>query len=202
MENRDDLLKVKKDFLIGLIDPIIPDDYCSSDIFKTLQDCHSIIMTPPQEPPKIMSFITLDSLDKYNNGSSIKPGNIKVNIKELIESLPELVASAVGIVMDIPILKVCSLLTIWKTLRNSIKVKIDKVHAIVIISLWKHRNSDDKITLERGFDYSKKLYSEYYKDDLSYEIFSSIIEDFVKIESIEWSEGDLWLRERISQEYR
>jgi hypothetical protein len=206
MKNRNDLLEEKRNSFLELINPIISDGmsdgYGSSDIFRALQDCDSIRMTPPQEPPVMMSLLTLDSLSKYKGGSSIKPGNIIVNIKALMDSLPEIVASAVGIVMDNPILKVCSLLSIWKTLRNSMTVKIEKEHAVVIISLWKHRNGNYKITFEDGFKYSKKLYNEYYDNDLSYEAYSNIIDDFVKIESIEWNEGEIWLREWISQEYR
>ena len=49
-------------------------------------------------------------LSSYNKGESIKPGNVKLNIRRLIESLPDLTEAVVGIAMDITILKVCAAL--------------------------------------------------------------------------------------------
>ena len=201
MENRYDLMDKKKEELLQFIESTMPNNSSLLEIADALYECSCIHITPPQEPPVIIHMVTMDSLKNYKKGSSIKPGNIMVNIKNLIDSLPEIVVSVVGIAVDIPILKVCAVLNLWKMLRKAVSVEIDKTHAIVILALWKNRNGENKISPEHGFECSKKLYAEYNKDELSYEKYSEVLNQFVKIGSIEWVEGNIWLREWIRHTY-
>ena len=54
----------------------------ASWVYGSLLQTRFISITPPLEEPPTMQFLTLDSLRDYKNGSSIKPGNIVLNIKE------------------------------------------------------------------------------------------------------------------------
>lgn len=66
----------------------------------------------------MMHMLTMDMLNNYRKGESIKPGNILLNFKKLMDSLPEITAAVVSVFYDIPILKVCAALSVWKSLRN------------------------------------------------------------------------------------
>ena len=47
-----------------------------------------LVITPPQEEPPVSHLMYIGSLSDYTKGRSIKPGNIKLNIRHLIEFLP------------------------------------------------------------------------------------------------------------------
>lgn len=48
----------------------------TSLIYNNLVENGFISISPPLEEPRIISFMTMDSLRDYKNGNSIKPGNI------------------------------------------------------------------------------------------------------------------------------
>lgn len=162
LENRNDLLENKKAEITSIIERtsnlLGKNDISSKDIMQHFLESGGLLITPPQQEPVIMHMLVLDSLNNYNKGESIKPGNIKLNIRHLIKHLPDITAATVEIAMDIPILKICAALNIWKMLRNIATVKITKEQAIAIIALWKNCNQQQRITLEQGFDCFKSLY--------------------------------------------
>jgi len=55
----------------------------------------------PLEETTMMQCLTLDSLKNYNTGSSIKPGNIKLNIKNLIDNIPGIAEIIISILLPI-----------------------------------------------------------------------------------------------------
>ena len=61
-------------------------------VYDSLLQTRFISIAPPLEESPTMQFLTLDSLRNYKNGSSIKSGNIILNIKELIKEIPEVVS--------------------------------------------------------------------------------------------------------------
>ena len=123
LENRNDLLENKKTELTSIIERTIHDllsanDMNSQDIMRYLGESGCLLITAPQQEPFLMHMLTVDSLRDFNKGESIKPGNIRLNIRRLIAHLPDITAATVEIAMDIPILKVCAALNIWKMLRD------------------------------------------------------------------------------------
>ena len=146
-------------------------------------------------------MLVIDSLHNYNKGESIKPGNIKLNIRHLIEFLPDLTAATVGIAMDIPILKVCAALNIWKMLRAVTTVEITKEQAIVVVALWDNCNQQQRITLEKGFECFRSLYENIETSNCTWEQYIKLISDLEKIGSLELDSNGIWLREWISKRY-
>ncbi len=205
LENRNDLLEIKQAEILSIIErtsiSLWEEDISSKDILQSFFKSGGLVITPPQQEPPMMRMLVVDSLNNYNKGESIKPGNIKLNMCHLIESLPDLTEAAVGIAMDIPILKVCAALNIWKMLRAVTTVEITKEQAIVVVALWDNCNQQQRITLEKGFECFRSLYESIETSNCTWERYIKLISDLEKIGSLELDSNGIWLREWVSKRY-
>lgn len=176
-------------------------DHDLSSIFRYYLDCGFLSMTAPTEDPPMMSFMTMDSLKNYNSGRSIKPGNIRLNIKDLIDSIPSMVELAISIATEIPILQVCAALNLWKSLREIITVEISKEQAFVIVSLWKNCDSKHRISIDKGLKAVNALLKKYGEIPISNTKYNQLLDSLESIQCIEIENGVIWLREWISKKY-
>lgn len=205
MENRNDLLEKKKAEITSIATNTsilyCGKDTYSTEIMQSLLKSGGLFITSPQQEPPIMQMLTMDSLRNFNKGQSIKPGNIKLNIRSLINSLPDITAATIGIATDIPILKVCAALNIWKMLRNIMTVEITKEQAITIVALWKNCNQQQRITLEKGFEYFKSVYKNIEKSECTWEQYIKLISELEKIGSLKLDSNGIRLCEWVSNKY-
>ena len=201
MEIRYDLQNNKETELIKIIDTVTNESSLDSSLLFENFKKNCINITPPEEEPPMMQFLTIDSLKNYKSGQSIKPGNIKLNIKKLINTLPAIVETSVGILYDIPILQVCAELTLWKTLCNIFTVEITREQAIVLVALWKNCDVSHYINLSNGFDAVNTLYQKLDDCTMNQTIYNRIIDQLINLECIEVINEKIWLREWISQTY-
>lgn len=205
MKEREDLLENKKDEIRNIIQKNL---ICFSlnnidniEIERSLYDCNCLSITPPLEEPPMMGLLTMDSLKNYHQGRSIKPGNIKVNIKHLIDTLPQIVTCTVSLISDIDVLKICAAISIWKNLRDALTIEIKKEHAIVIIALWKKCNEKHKINLEDGYNATNLLCRQLSENEFTWEQYIDIIDLLTKWACIELDDEGIWLREWVSEKY-
>ena len=169
--------------------------------FDSLLQTRFISITPPLEKPLTMQLLTLDSLRDYKNGSSIKPGNIVLNIKELIEAIPEVVSIGAGMVCDNLVIIVCGAFSLWLKLRDIATVSITREQAFTIVALWKSCNSAHKISLDDGFIATNVLLKQYGESEITNLKYNIVIDSLIKMQCIELTEGIIWLREWISRSY-
>ncbi|MFI3173345.1 MAG: hypothetical protein R3Y58_13405 [Eubacteriales bacterium] len=207
MEERIDLKRAKEQELIASIyniKEIVPftGENISEDlIYQKLNNNNFITISAPQEPPLMMSLLTMDTLKNYKSGQSIKPGNIKLNIKKLVDCIPSTVPIIYSIIYDNPILQISSALILWKSIKNIMTVEIRKEQAIVLIALWKKCNSDHEISLDEGFIDVKNAFNEFEETEISFEKYNEIIDQLSQIQCIELNNNIIWLREWISKNY-
>ena len=173
----------------------------ASWVYGSLLQTRFISITPPLEEPPTMQFLTLDSLRDYKNGSSIKPGNIVLNIKELIEAIPEVVSIGAGMVCDNLVITVCGAFSLWLKLRDIATVSITREQAFTIVALWKSCNSAHKISLDDGFIATNVLLKQYGESEITNLKYNIVIDSLIKMQCIELTEGIIWLREWISRSY-
>lgn len=173
----------------------------TSLIYNNLVENGFISISPPLEEPRIISFMTMDSLRDYKNGNSIKPGNIFLNMKKLIKAIPEAVSIASGMINNKPILTVCGALCLWSKLRNVATIKVSKEQAFVIVALWKECDSHHEISLYKGFTATNDLLSKYGEPEITSLKYNKLIDSLVKIRCIELTAEVIWLREWISKKY-
>lgn len=176
-------------------------EFDTSLIYNYLVDCGFISTTPPLEEPPMMQLLTLDSLRNYSEGSSIKPGNILLNIRKLVESIPEVVSIGVGMACDNLVVTICGAFSLWLKLRDIATVSISKEQAFVIVALWRNCNSAHRISLDNGFAATEKLLEQYGEPEMTYLKYNIVIDSLVKMQCIELTEEVIWLREWISQKY-
>lgn len=205
LEDRSDLLENKKAEIASIIEKtsfsLQKEDINPKDIMQSLLESGGLLITSPQQEPPMLHMLVIDSLSNYNRGESIKPGNIKLNIRHLIESLPDLIAATVEVATDIPILKVCAALNIWKMLKNITTVEITKEQAIAIIALWGNCNQQQRITLEKGFECFKSLYGNIEISECTWEQYIKVIGDLEKIGSLKLDNDGICLCEWVSKKY-
>ena len=150
--------------------------------FDSLLQTRFISITPPLEKPLTMQLLTLDSLRDYKNGSSIKPGNIVLNIKELIEAIPEVVSIGAGMVCDNLVITVCGAFSLWLKLRDIATVSITREQAFTIVALWKSCNSAHKISLDDGFIATNVLLKQYGESEITNLKYNIVIDSLIKMQ--------------------
>ena len=181
---------------------IFTGEYTSaSTVFDNLVENGFISISPPLEKPPVMQFLTMDSLRNYTDGKSIKPGNILLNMRKLIESLPEVVTIRAGMVCDNNIVTICGALSLCLKLSDIATINISKEQAFVIVALWRNCDFDHKISLDDGFLSTNNLLKQYGEPDFTSLKYNIIIDSLIKIKCIELTEEIIWLRERISKNY-
>ncbi|MDE6761373.1 MAG: hypothetical protein K2J90_11965 [Lachnospiraceae bacterium] len=158
-------------------------------------------ITPPVEAPPTINCLSLDPLKNYKQGRSIKPGNVTLNIKHLIDTLTEIVTATVSLIGDITILKVCAAISIWKMLKEVFTIEIKKEQAIVIIALWKNCNEGKEISLEYGYNNTNLLCKQIHENEIAWEQYVDLMEELDKIKCIVLEENGVRLCEYVSKEY-
>lgn len=204
METRKDLYNKKMKQIESVVQEGFMKMSLSGDNKKIVQDlleCNCLNVTSPQQEPPRLCYITVDSFNDYHHGNTIKPGNIRINIKILIDKIPEIIADSVSIISDIDILKICAVISIWKMLRDISTIELKKEQAIVIVALWKKCNRKHMVSLEDGYRNANMLCKQIDENEFTWEQYISIIEELEKIECIELNNDGIWLCEWVSRKY-
>lgn len=176
----------------------------AASLYDKLTQTHSLSITPPLEKPEEffpMQFLTLNSLNDFRYGSSIKPGNIILNMEKLIKSIPEIVSIGSDFPADNPISTICGALSLWNKLIDLATVEITKEQAFIIAALWKNCNAARKITLDDGFAATNTLLKQYGEPEMIYSKYNRAIDSLTQIRCINLSEGVINLIEYISKRY-
>ncbi len=131
------------------------------------------------------------------DGSSIKPGNIWLNWKQvLIEGSESIlsIAGAVAVPWLVPLagLVVCN--RIWSVLH----IKITERHAAVIWTMWLKRDKGNSITDDAVLDTVNIELSKFNRIKMSQDELTIILKDLEGMKCIEKTEGNKWrLRELV-----
>ncbi len=150
------------------------------------------------EPESRMVFFTTGPNE--NEVSTIKPGNIVLNMKKLLLDSSEIVLTIAGVAAT-PYLIPLAALIIWNKVWSNIKIDSGENQAIVIMLMWENRNVQDN-TIEESNAYS--LFNQYLKtknrNGLVIEDFRRVLTDLEKMKCI--AKKDLtrwWLREWVKK---
>jgi hypothetical protein len=201
LEIRYDLQKNKENELLKIISSITNDSTLDSSLLLEDFKKNYLSITPPEEEPPLMQFLTIDSLKNYKSGQSIKAGNIMLNIKKLISTFPNVIAASVSISYDIPILKICAALAILKELCDIFTVDITREQAIVLVALWKNCDNAQHISLSDGFIAVNTLYQSLDDCVMNQTTYNRIIDQLISLQCIEVTDERIWLREYINIKY-
>lgn len=202
MKKRDDLRWNAVQQLKASAAESLPDENADASlIYNSLVRCGSVSIKPPLEEKPKMQFITMDPLRSYKKGNSMKPGNILLNIRKLMEAIPDMVSVGAGMTYDNLLLTVCAALSLWVKLRDIATVEISKEQAFVIVALWRDCDPDREIALDDGFAAVNSLLKQYGEPEITYLKYNMVVDSLVEMQCIELTEGIIWLRESTSRSY-
>lgn len=177
-----------------------------SEIYKDLINIGVIEITPaatppPQNPP-MMQYITFSTSYDFNGVRSIKPANIKLNIKQLILNTPS-VADDVETFVNKPLIsKVFALLHLFMVFVDTLTIEIKQEQAFVLVALWQNCNGNHQIDLNEGFEAATLLFEKHHKPKLTFGEYNEVIDSLVKIGCMQIIDGTALLKEQISRKYK
>jgi len=160
---------------------------------------HFVNLTAPLNPPIIMEMIVMSQLGR-GGARSRKPGNITLNWSSLLELAPDVTlagASATETHWLVPF----AALYIWMKLYNAASIEITEKDALVLYSLWQHKNSDRKISEDDAFLRTHTIQEENGLTPITRKQFDDAINNLLSLECIELNNGIIWLREWVRIRY-
>ena len=195
-----DAMKKKDNELKRLALSKIPDDSSTDKnlLIDRLFDSY-VQISAPMNPPIEIRMITMDSMGR-DGARSRKPGNIILNLRKLLQIVPDITITAAGVTGPTWLLPFIAL-HIWNKLWTGSKVDLDQKHAVTICALWKNRNNENKISEEAGFEKANLIFQQLKLPVLSKSEYTQIINDFLYLNCIEIEEGIIWLREWVRVSY-
>lgn len=176
-------------------------DYNLLSIYQSYLDDGFLSVTSPTQDKPMMGWLTMDSLKNYRRGSSIKPGNICLNIKKLIANIPSFHEQVIVLACEMPYRKIYAALHLWKLLVETFGVEISKEQAFVIVALWKNCDYTHKISIDKGLECVNILLKKYDELALSDKKYNQILDSLESIQCLEMKDGNIYLRESISRNY-
>lgn len=172
------------------------------NIIEDILECDGFSICEFSGNKRIMNKVTVDSLSNYKKGKSIKPLNIKVNIRYFINSLPEIVTAGINTSSKNPIIRICAVLIICKFIKCAMTVPISKKQAIILIALWEKRKQEQEIFLEKGFEVANSLCRKIDFTELEWEEYINILEELEKMGCIRLIDEGIKLCENVSETYK
>ena len=206
LKERYDLLEEKRREIISVIIrtniSLEKKQIDSEEILQSLQNSDVLLLTAPQQEMPMMEFLTVNSLNNYNKGTSIKPGNIILNIRKLIISLPELITNISDFFSkDSPVYKVYVVLNILKKIKHITTIEITEDQSLAVLALWRNYNQHQRIKLEEGFERRRTLYKSINKPTYTFEQYLKVIDDLEKIGSLHLNDDGILLCELVNIKY-
>lgn len=170
-----------------------PDALAILDHFVTIQ------------PPKTSFTIGLAIMPSggRGGGTSIKPGNVRMNIRKLVNAIASGVLTIVGVV-QVPWTALFGALVVWESLYSSVEVKLTETEASVLWTLWLLK--DDRFTVAKDGLLSN-VNSErqrYGRSPMTHTELGDSLSSLVRIKSIKQSADDptrWWLCEWVRVSY-
>ena len=167
-------------------------------IYSKLKRDEFITITAPEEE-RIYQFIAGSFNGK--NGFSIKPGNVVLNMRNIVIGVPKMAAEGYTVFTGDPIQKVGAGIALWKEFRSTIEIKVTKEHAFLMAALWMNCNDKHRISVDRGMECVNGLLKRNNQLPLSKEKYWELLGFLEDIDSIEIDSEVIWLREWISKGY-
>ncbi len=156
--------------------------------------CH---VRPPEIPEVEHRIDYIRVFDGGRKGGvSIKPGNVTLNWRKLIGSLPGIVLTGAGATTS-PWLIVLGALVIWKDLYSTSRVDLGPLHATAMLTMWNNHDGRNRISEEEARELTNEALEKFDLNQTSPATFASIINDLSLTGCVELSDGEIWLREWI-----
>ena len=200
MEYDNEALDAKRTELRGLVQQAVP---------PSIQNPHNIAeavlnsfiqLTAPTQPERVIEMITMQPFGS-GGGRSRKPGNIYLNWRKLMDLAPDVTIAGVGGATSPRWLLPFIGLYVWNKLWCSSEEQLSETEATIMYTIWKHRNSEDRIAEEEGYERTNATRKEGNLPALTRKEFDVALNRLLEMECIEIEAGIIWLREWVRVRY-
>ena len=201
---REDLKLNAEKEMIDLIDQNLQqfdsNTQTAESVYSMLKRDGFITISAPEEERLVNLFI--GPLDCDKKGASIKSGNLVLNMRNNVLSIPKMAIEGQNILNGDLIHKIVAGIALWKELRSTIEIKVTKEHAFLMVALWENCNNEQRISTDRGLECVNKLLEMHEIEPLSKKKYWELLGFLEDIDSIEIDNEVIWLREWVSQKYK
>jgi hypothetical protein len=145
-------------------------------------------------------FITMQP-GGHGGGRSRKLGNVRLNLRKLVEALATAGLSAVGLAQA-PWAAPLAALVLWSQLRSTTEVSVSEREAAVIWTMWAHRRTEDNtISDDQLFSLVNRELRESGRHEISREELDASLDILSRVGTVSTWKNDTtrwWLREWVS----
>jgi hypothetical protein len=152
--------------------------------------------TVKAEAPTRIDYIDISK--PFGSGTSIKPGNIRLNWKKLFEKTPELVLTGAGVTQMwlVPF----AALYLWNLVWSLAKVELSPDHGSTMYALWNAVPGRRRFAETEALEIVNRFRVNNSVQSLSSSEFAALVDDLVRLDCIELAAGQIWLREWIRKQ--
>ncbi|WP_320052485.1 hypothetical protein [uncultured Acetobacteroides sp.] len=149
-------------------------------------------------PEAHFEYITIDEFN--TKGSSIKPGNIVLDMKKLLINSAEIGLTIAGVIST-PYLIPLAALVVWNKVWSNVKIDLDENHAMTIMLMWENRDTtNNKIDEIDAYNLFNQYLKSKNKNEVILEDFRKVLFDLEKMQCIKKSgTTKWWLREWVKK---
>ena len=150
---------------------------------------NGINISPPEKPEFINKMLTMESF--HSNSESTKPGNIRMNVVDFLESIGTGVITFAG-GLAYPWLYLLGFLLLWKQLWDCATIEIREKESKVLWSMWELKKENQSLTLTNIVDRLDVISRRYNVSTLKKGEVAVALTQLEKIDSIKRTPKDEW----------
>ena len=150
---------------------------------------NGVYISPPEKPDTTLHFITMNSF--HSSSRSTKPGNIRMNLVDVLESIGTGVMTFAG-GLAYPWLYLLGFTLLWKQLWECATIEIGEKENKVLWAIWELRNKKKQITFDNILKKVSTLSDQYKIPRLKKGEVTIALENLVKINALEKTDKDKW----------
>jgi hypothetical protein len=178
------------DVVINIIDAKL----LSNDIIK-----YFVSLVPPEKGPILIDFITVRTGGR-GIGTSLKPGNMTLNLRKLFTAVATGILSIPG-ALSAPWTIPLSAIILWDIVWSGIKIEFSERDAAVIWTLWLHKNENKRVVKNGLLEKVNIELSNYERTLMSNKELEDSLEKLKNISCIKDKGDSWWLCEYIRVVY-
>lgn len=177
-----------------------------NNVYEAFINSGIIEIASPEIQVDSLSFIGISNSDGRLEASSIKPGNVRFNLKGVLKTVGrgglELTA-AIGAGIDVNYSLLASLILVFIDLRKNVKdvstIRLDEKSAYMLLALWEMEFEENSINIDEAYNYYSLKYGKQYP--LTQDEYTIELSDLVVLGCVDVINGRITIKETISYEY-
>lgn len=166
---------------------------------------HFVTVSPPEA--EITTEITRDLMTLRPGGHlgarSVKPGNVKLNMRKLVAAVAGGVFTTVG-VLQVPWTAVLGALVVWDTLYSAATLELSEREAAVMWTLWQLKDENHTVSDAGLLEYVNATRKQFGRNELSRQELKDALTKLEQMGTIKRCSRDKsrwWLREWVRVAY-